>query len=69
MAINAPGNMHDSKIADYGEIYTKLRKLFDQFGVEVVVDSAFLAKNAPFIIKTSANVTNRTRQQIRNAPE
>ena len=43
------------------------RKQFDRLGAKVVVDSAFLAKNAPFIIKTSANVTNRTRQQIRNA--
>lgn len=52
-AINAPGSMHDSIIADWGGIYRKLREYYDTYGVYCVVDSAFSKGDFPFLIKSS----------------
>jgi hypothetical protein len=54
--LNAPGMMHDSTLADYGNVYKKLEKGFQETGGKVVVVSAsHLAKNN-FIIKLGQNV-------------
>ena len=50
--LNAPGNFHDSTIADYG-FYTNLEEVYDRDGGKVVVDSAFAVRNAPYLIKSS----------------
>ena len=50
--INAPGTFHDSTMADYG-IYEKMGRLFKDFKVKVVVDSAFNLKDVNCLIKSS----------------
>jgi hypothetical protein len=40
--LNAPGMMYDSTLADYGNVYKMLEKVFEETGGKVVVDSAFL---------------------------
>lgn len=51
--INAPGNMHDSCIADWGDMYDKLEAEFQRSGGRVVVDSAFARGSYPFLIKSA----------------
>ena len=50
--LNAPGNFHDSNIADYG-LYEKLESIYNRDGGKVVVDSAYKVGDAPFLIKSS----------------
>jgi DDE superfamily endonuclease len=40
-ALNAPGCLHDSTVAEYGGVYDKLRSLFQLFVAKTVADSAF----------------------------
>ncbi len=54
--LNAPGTMHDSTLADYGNVYEKLERVFIETGGKVVVDSAFRLANNDFIIKSGQNV-------------
>ena len=65
--LNAPGNMHDSLLADYAGVYEKLQMVFDETGGKVVVDSAFRMANNNFIIKSSQNVPNGNRLAVRKA--
>ena len=51
--INAPGNMHDFCIAEWGGIYEKLEEVFNFTGGRLVVDSAFGRGNHPFLIKSA----------------
>jgi hypothetical protein len=51
IAIDAPGNMHDSKVADYGKVYTKLKLLYEAHGAKSVVDAAFLGKLNKWLLK------------------
>ena len=51
---NVPGSIHDSKVAEWGNIYDKLELMYDQHGVVCTADSAFASKtNKPFILKSS----------------
>lgn len=52
-AINAPGSMHDSTVAEWGKIYNKLKEAFDEHGGQCVVDSAFSRTHYPFLIKSA----------------
>ncbi len=54
--LNAPRTMHDSTLADYGNVYEKLEHVFEETGGKVVVDSAFCLANNEFIIKLGQNV-------------
>ena len=38
---NIPGAVHDSQVADYGDIYDKLEYVYEQDGAKCTVDSAF----------------------------
>ncbi len=38
---NIPGCYHDSQNAEWGNIYVKLEKMFDNYGVHCAVDSGF----------------------------
>ena len=70
MSINAPGSMHDSKVATYGKVYKKLGKLWVKYGVKTVVDSAFGSnlKDYPYLIKSQPNPTSSiTAQEIKKA--
>ena len=50
--LNAPGNFHDSNIADYG-LYAGLQQVYDNDGGQIVVDSAYKVGNAPYLVKSS----------------
>lgn len=52
-ALNAPGALHDSTVAEYGGVYQKLQSIFDRTGGKVLVDSAFSRANNDFLIKSS----------------
>ena len=51
-SLNAPGTFHDSTMAEYG-IYHKMEQLHDEYGVKVVVDSAFNLSGKPYLIQSS----------------
>ncbi|CAJ1927973.1 unnamed protein product [Cylindrotheca closterium] len=52
---NVPGSVHDSQLAYLGNIYGKLKSVYDQCGGIAVGDSAFAACERDYIIKSSAN--------------
>ena len=51
--MNLPGATHDSTIADWGAIYIKLEKVYNETGGKCAVDSAFRMRNAPYVMKSS----------------
>ena len=51
-ALNAPGCLHDSTVAEYGGVYDKLRSLYDTFGAKTVVDSAFNPGDGNYLLKS-----------------
>jgi len=66
---NVPGSVHDSTIAEWGGIYAKLQRVYDQTGgATCTVDSAFCRKEAPFLIKSSQTdpVTNSPEELLVN---
>jgi hypothetical protein len=50
--LNAPGTVHDSTMAIWGQVYERLLQMFEQYGVRCVVDSAFARENRPALIKS-----------------
>ena len=50
---NVPGCSHDSTVADWGCLYEKLEKVYEETGLKFVIDSAFCTTNIPFLIKSS----------------
>ncbi|KAE9159250.1 hypothetical protein PF004_g31610 [Phytophthora fragariae] len=52
-ALNAPGAMHDSLIAEWGGVYEKLEHVYETTGARCVVDSAFSKGDYPFLIKSA----------------
>lgn len=54
---NAPGAMHDSSIAECGNLYEKLEDVYEKTGGKVVVDSAFAKGQYPFLIKSAQDET------------
>ena len=50
--LNAPGNFHDSTMADY-HVYSSLENIFSVTGAKVCVDSAFGSGNREFLVKSS----------------
>lgn len=55
-SVNNPGSIHDSQVADYGNVYLKLQRQYDICGGRGIGDSAFSRERIPFIIKTSTRV-------------
>jgi DDE superfamily endonuclease len=49
---NVPGSIHNSKIAEWGNIYKKLRKVYERTGGICTADSAFSMRCSLFILKT-----------------
>jgi hypothetical protein len=41
--LNAPGSVHDSSLAYWGNVYDKLDEVYQRTGARCVVDSAFAA--------------------------
>ena len=55
--INVPGSVHDSTLAVWGGTYKKLKRIFDETGGICAVDSAFAARNAPYLIRSGKDFT------------
>ena len=51
-ALNAPGCIHDSTVALYGDIYVQLQRAYFCTGGNCVVDSAFSRARFSFLIKS-----------------
>jgi len=54
--INVPGSVHDSQIADYGNIYDKLESVYKRDGGQCTVDSAFGNVTREYLIKSSQDL-------------
>jgi hypothetical protein len=50
---NVPGCSHDSTVADWGNLYNKFERVYEEMGFKFVIDSAFCTINIPFFIKSS----------------
>jgi DDE superfamily endonuclease len=58
--INAPGTMHDSQMAKWGNVYSKIDELFDETGAKIVVDSAFSSESRQSMFKSwQSNIDNQ----------
>ena len=54
--LNAPGIWHDSTLAHWGSMYSKLQKCWEDHHGKVLMDSAFASNMYEFIIQSSQNV-------------
>ena len=50
---NVPGCSHHGTVADWGCLYDKLERVYEETGLKFVIDSAFSTTNIPFLIKLS----------------
>ncbi len=48
---NVPGSVHDSQVAEFGNIYDKLERVFLSTGAKCTVDSAFGNMNRKYLYK------------------
>ena len=53
---NAPGTWHDSTLAHWGSMYSKLQKCWEDHHEKVLMDSAFASNMYNFNIQSSQNV-------------
>ena len=54
--LNALGTWHDSTLAHWGSMYSKLQKCWEEHHGKVLMDSAFASNMYEFIIQSSQNV-------------
>ena len=54
--LNAPGTWHDSTLAHWGSMYSKLQKCWEDHHGKVLMDSSFASNMYEFIIQSSQNV-------------
>jgi hypothetical protein len=53
---NVPGLVHDSQVAEYGNIYGKLEDVFHSTGAKCCVDMAFGQMNRKYLYKSSQDL-------------
>lgn len=51
--VNAPGSIHDSTLAEWGDVCDKLERIHERTGGVCCLDSAFAASNAPYLLKSA----------------
>jgi hypothetical protein len=51
--VNISGDVHDSPVANYGDVYDKLELVYVRDGAKCTVDSAFGNVSRDFLIKSS----------------
>lgn len=70
-ALNAPGSYHDSTVASYGNIYSRLAKAWEESQGKCVVDSAFSSGSYPFLIQSGDEATKNasTAEELRLAAQ
>ena len=54
--MNAPGTWHDSTLAHWGAMWSKLQKCWEDHHGKVLMDSVFASNMYKFIIQSSQNV-------------
>ena len=54
--LDAPGSLHDSIMANFGDLYTLLTEIYECNGGKVVMDSAFARADYDFILKSGQEV-------------
>ena len=59
-ALNALGSFHDSTVAEYGDLYTELEKVFNKTGSKYIIDSAFWSSRYPFLVKSGSDSSATT---------
>lgn len=62
---NVPGSVHDSTIAEWGDVYAKLGKVFEDCGGQCTVDSAFARKKYDFLVKSGKQNLDMNRMDQR----
>jgi hypothetical protein len=50
--INIPGSVHDSQVAEYGNMYNKLECVYRRDGTQCTIDSAFGNVTREYLIKS-----------------
>jgi hypothetical protein len=65
--VNIPCSVHDSQVADYGDIYGKLELVYVRDGKKYIVDSAFGNVSRNFLIKSSQELIHIEHRQQRIA--
>ena len=55
--LNAPGSVHDSTLAEWGNVCDKLESICERTGGECCLDSAFASCNVDCLIKSSDDIT------------
>ena len=66
---NVPGTVHDSMVAIYGNIYNKLKTVFNSCGGCCIVHLAFACNNYPFLIKSEKSSLEMTLDEMDLAAE
>ena len=63
---NVPGCVHDSMIAEWGNIYDKLGEVFNSCGGKCIVDSAFCKLKYDYLIKSAQSAPENTEEFVVN---
>ena len=53
--LNAPGSVHDSTLAEWGNVYEALERIYEETGGKCCLDSAFASTNADYLIRSAQN--------------
>ena len=59
--VNVPGAVHDSQVADYGNIFDKLESVYERDGGKCTVDSAFGNATRDYLKKTFTGINSYQR--------
>ena len=65
-AMNVPGCIHDSMVANWGEKYDKLEEVYDRTVGKCTVDSAFSKRRPPYLTKTSQKLPHGCEEIVIN---
>jgi hypothetical protein len=60
--LNVPGSVHDSTMCVWGQVYSEMNEIYHRNGGKCVVDSAFNAHKAKYLIK-SAQTVNKAKDE------
>lgn len=55
---NVPGSVHDSQVAELGNIYAKLEEVYNSTGGKCCVDSAFSNHKKDYLLKSGQDLLN-----------
>ncbi len=64
---NIPGCIHESQVAEWGNIYAKLETMFDKYGVQCAVDSGFGKIEKHLMVKPKKDDSNSNKTTCQEA--